>query len=768
MLKVTRPSTMFFILLVALVACNNSEESRVPSESSSETAALSSDSPEAETPADDEVEQAWEDGYRPVFSWVDNRHLLHLYDTGLFIDAGHPAGLKYVNGRWQGSHWQGGLADDEGTFAWVDGVRGIVRFPMTEVSGDYELVTRMKASSAGQGVDFFLNGEKVGSTRSNLSDQWEEQRFSLPSALLSNGENKVRFHFARSEVVTGVDRRTAGAFQYLRVQPQGVDPSEEHARGAFETDLENRVLKTPAYGGIVAYVTVPTGARLRFSVFAEAATEPTPVSLTLRGDGISPAVLWESTITAEPVAPEIRLNDWEGQIVRLELMGGATTGPGLLHWVDPSIVVPEGDVRTVEPSDHPTNIFIWLIDALRPDHFSVYNPSTRVQTPNLAQFADRCVSFRRATIQGNSSLPASASIHTATYPPVHQLFSGDRRVPRDLALVGDPFNDAGWDTALYSSNGYVSESRGFARGYDTYHNLIHEPGRADSEYLVPQLREWFQDHIERNTFLFANTIDPHVPYDPPEEILRRYHPEPYTGSIRPRGTGELLDGLGDRGLSDADLRYLVALYDGEITYNDIYFGEMVDYLETQNRLDDTLVVFTADHGEGFFEHGRGGHGSGVWEEMIYVPLMLCHPRSLGPARWIDTEVELVDLFPTLADLMDLPIPESVQGGSLMPLMVDNTATYNRPGFSYHGEDIRGLRIGRWKYISHGGDVDDLFDLDAGGEHEDRHELAPIAYRHMRDVMSFHLRFDREWRKSPWGFANNHSPIFAAHLDQGAW
>ena len=768
MLKVTRPANWLIILLITLIGCNGNKESEGPAQGPVEATGESEENAQPETPPDTPAEQAWAEGFRTVFSWVDNRHLLHRYDTGLFIDLGHPSGLKYVHGRWRGSHWQEGRVDGEDTFAWIDGVRGIVRFPMIDTSQDYELVTRMKGSSSGQRVDFFLNGEKVGSTRSNLADTWEEQRFTLPAALLANGENSVRFHFARSENVAGVDGRTAGAFQYIRVQPQGSDTAEEHTAGAFGVDLQGRALTTPAYGGIVAYVMVPVGARLRFEVRGSEVGEPIPVSLTLRGDGLTPAVLWESTIGARTESPEIELREWEGQVVRLELMGDAPIGPSSLTWVDPVIVVPEGETQALEPASRPKNIFVWLVDTLRPDHFPVYEPSTRVQAPNFVEFSDRCVSFRRATIQGNSSLPASASIHTGTYPALHEIYSGDRRIARDLALFGDPFREAGWDTALYSSNGYVSESRGFARRYGTYHNLIHEPGRADSEYLVPQLREWLQAHTTENTFLYVNTIDPHVPYDPPAEILSLYHPEPYNGRIRPRGTGELLDGLGDQGLPDADLRYLVALYDGEITYNDLYFGEMIDHLDAQNRLDDTLVVITSDHGEVFFEHGRGGHGSGVWEEVMHIPLMICHPRSLGSARWIETEVELIDLFPTLVDLMGLPVPETVQGGSLVSLLLDSTASYNRPGFSYHGDDIRGVRIGRWKYVFHGGDMDDLYDLDTGGEYEDRQEMAPLAHRYMRDVLSFHLRFETEWSKSAWGFANNHSVAFAEHLDRAVW
>ena len=120
-------------------------------------------------------------------------------------------------------------------------------------------------------------------------------------------------------------------------------------------------------------------------------------------------------------------------------------------------------------------------------------------------------------------------------------------------------------------------------------------------------------------------------------------------------------------------------------------------------------------------------------------------------------------------MMGYGVPDTAQGASLVPLMLDETPAYNRPGFSYHQDDIRGLRLGRWKYILRGGDQDALYDLDESAiEHENRRESFPIAYRHGRDVMSFHLAFEADWRKSEWGFANNHSASLAERLDDAVW
>ena len=103
------------------------------------------------------------------------------------------------------------------------------------------------------------------------------------------------------------------------------------------------------------------------------------------------------------------------------------------------------------------------------------------------------------------------------------------------------------------------------------------------------------------------------------------------------------------------------------------------------------------------------------------------------------------------------------------MMLDTTTTLNRPAFTYHQDDIRGMRIGRWKYILRGGDLEGLYDLDVSPfETDDRSERFPIVHRYMRDIIAFHLAYDTEWKKTGWGLANNHSAELAVRLDEAVW
>ncbi|MBN1947272.1 MAG: sulfatase-like hydrolase/transferase [Bradymonadales bacterium] len=716
--------------------------------------------------------EGWTDqGFRTVFRFVDNRHLLHNYDTGLFINFGHPSALKYVRGRASGTYWQEGRTEESRPVAWTDGIRGAFFFPLLEVTTDLELVVRMRATD-NQRMDVFLNGEQVRSTLTGLSTDWSELRIPLPARFLKVGENRVRFHFARSDRTP--DRgRTAGGFDYARIQPPGADPWPAHQLGSFELverDDGKKALTTPGYGARVVYLTLPEEGRLRTRLALDPAgseQEEVPAAIRLYRDGEEPQVLWEGVATVEPRPIEVALEPFAGQVVRLELRGLADVGEGRLQWIEPELVVPERPARSLDETTRPRHVLIWLADALRPDYFAVYNPQTPVQAPHFVEFAQQCVIFRRATVQGNTSLPSSGSLLTSTYQVVHRMTQPGRRLPSSLTVLAEPFRQAGWATGLFSSNGFVNDGRGFARGSQTYRNLIHEPGRAHTERLWPLSRDWIGEQTTGSWLSFVWTVDPHVPYDPPPEILTLYYPETYRGSIQPRATGSLLDQLGTRRLEGEDLRYLIALYQGEITYNDQWFGQMIEDLRSRQLLDDTLVVVLADHGEAFYDHGRVGHGTSVYEEQVSVPLMFCHPRSLGESRWIETEVESIDLMPTLLDLFDIELPESVQGVSLADLLLDDTPVMNRPAFSYHQDFMKGLRIGRWKYIL--SDDESLYDLSASPiEGENCIDAHPIVHRHMADAMAFHLAFADRWRKSEWGQTNNHTSELAEQLDGSTW
>ena len=153
-------------------------------------------------------------------------------------------------------------------------------------------------------------------------------------------------------------------------------------------------------------------------------------------------------------------------------------------------------------------------------------------------------------------------------------------------------------------------------------------------------------------------------------------------------------------------RYAGRLYDGEVAWSDELVGQILQWLE-RSGLDDTLVVATSDHGESLGEHGEAGHGFFAYEATLRVPLLVRGP-GIAAERRIEGLLGHVDLFPTILDLLGVPLPAGlrVAGRNLAPVFRDTdkltpAATYGEsllPLLHYGWSDLRTLRDGRWKYI----------------------------------------------------------------------
>jgi arylsulfatase A-like enzyme len=218
-------------------------------------------------------------------------------------------------------------------------------------------------------------------------------------------------------------------------------------------------------------------------------------------------------------------------------------------------------------------------------------------------------------------------------------------------------------------------------------------------------------------------------YDPGyrgKDPIRRGEPNPYEAMIA-RGR--------DPGLDTADIRHLVALYDGEITYADGELGRFWQNLEKAGLAEDTLLVFTSDHGEEFYEHGGLKHGLAVYQESVHVPLVLRYPPILPRGVRVDRPfVQSLDLAPTILEIAGIESPPDFQGHSLLPLL-DGAATEWRDHALTESpySDAKAFRRGKWKYIHHFGlslarrrlsprftSGTELYDLEA--DPEERHNV----------------------------------------------
>ncbi|MCA9606438.1 MAG: sulfatase-like hydrolase/transferase, partial [Myxococcales bacterium] len=236
-------------------------------------------------------------------------------------------------------------------------------------------------------------------------------------------------------------------------------------------------------------------------------------------------------------------------------------------------------------------------------------------------------------------------------------------------------------------------------------------------------------------------IDPHVPYMPPSDDLARYDPEPYTGPVDFSQNRTLLEAVkgGSLPLNARDRVHLEALYDGEITYHDRHFASVMEGLERRGIDDETIVVFTADHGEEFWDHDSVGHGHSVYEELIRVPLIIRWPGVTDGAERIEVPVGLVDVMPTILDALGLAIPEELSGRSLGPML--RGLHEDAPPISLTGfmDGWRAVVVGHLKLVHRTTSHWALYDLATDpGEQTDLAPTRPLAVRYLRGLLGLGL------------------------------
>ncbi len=329
-------------------------------------------------------------------------------------------------------------------------------------------------------------------------------------------------------------------------------------------------------------------------------------------------------------------------------------------------------VRRTEMSGDKPNIIIILVDTLRADRLGFCGSYHRDLSPFLNSLAASSVVFENTYSVSTWTWPSVASLLTGLNPIKHGVGIHDdsrTKLSHESFTAAEHFQLNGFTTVGISANPLISPKYGFDQGFETFvtfeefweTKFVPMPASGMNREFI----KWLEGNGKNRFFAYLHYMDPHSPYSSPEPFFSRFSDsaegekalEIYKQVFR-----QVRFGNKDELISDDVLETLKDLYDSEVLYLDAMMSELFSNLMDKGYLDNTVILFTADHGEEFFEHGQLGHGMNLYDETLKIPSFLFFPKAIPPSR-ITAPVSITDFFPTLCDIASVPFPEGNPDGA---------------------------------------------------------------------------------------------------------
>lgn len=366
------------------------------------------------------------------------------------------------------------------------------------------------------------------------------------------------------------------------------------------------------------------------------------------------------------------------------------------------------------PGRKSRSVILISVDTLRADRLSSYGYRGE-KTPHIDEIADGGTLFSAINTQVPLTLPAHTSLLTSTYPFSNGVEDNGEEVPPHTVTLAGVLKSHGYHTAAFVG-GFVLDRRfGLNQGFDDYDSPfdLHQEGGTDvgdikrtGGEVVDSAMKWIQGNSQGSFFVFLHLYDLHSPYNVPQPYRARF------------GAG----------------------YEAELRYADVQIGRLWNFLSEKGLLQNTLVIFTADHGQGLGQHGESAHGYFIYQSTLWVPLIFHWPvesKHPFPAR-VNAPASLVDVAPTILQFLGIATPPQFQGKSLLSWLYSGKPQTDREVYSeslyahdhFGCSGLQSLRMGRYKYTD--APKPELYDLrqDPGELHNlysQKRSLA-LAYR----------------------------------------
>ncbi len=460
-------------------------------------------------------------------------------------------------------------------------------------------------------------------------------------------------------------------------------------------------------------------------------------------------------------------HDRTGKLTSALLLVTATAvvGAGVIAWFQDGIFANQAP-RDNGASRDVKRVILLTVDTLRWDAVSLDTASQQPATPNIGSLADDSVVFTQARSAGPWTVPAFASIMTGLSPTVHGLSKYGVKLTKSFTTLAETLQSAGYTTAAIGSNPVLNPALGLAQGFGVYDFYPKYPGwdsvgarllrtlaphRFRAEVSTGEITdlavEWLQDNRETDFFLWLHYYDPHLPYEPPDQYADDW---PSTDRFGDKFDTDTIWKIrkGQTVLTREERSWVTDLYQAEVSYIDDNIGRLTQSLRELGIYDDTLIVFSSDHGEEFWEHGGIEHGHSVYDELLRVPLMFKLPDSHRTSRTSEPVLTQA-IYSTILEICNVAYEDV--GAHARPLV----AAWENPGAFepeaslstgvVHYEEKVAIVSGNHKYIR--GLVlgeEQLFDLttDPGEQHS-------IAHKNEEQLTAARALLKENIEKSDW-------------------
>ena len=382
------------------------------------------------------------------------------------------------------------------------------------------------------------------------------------------------------------------------------------------------------------------------------------------------------------------------------------------------VVVFGSACRSRHAPDPPLNLLVVTLDTTRADALGAYGG--RAITPSLDQLAADGVVFEQASTVAPLTLPAHSSLFTGLFPPRHGVHgNGQNALGASSITLAEQLKARGFSTGAFVSSFVLDHQWGLDQGFEVYHDPRIRPGqspdresiRRSADSVVNDALDWMQHVGNDRFFAWLHFYDAHAPARPPAEFA-------------PIG---------------ADDDYFAA-----IGFVDFQLSRILTFLAEHQLLDRTIVVVIGDHGESLGEHGEPTHGLFVYEAVVHIPFIIHAPLANMQGRRVSEPVRIVDVMPTVLDLLGQSAAPATDGQTLVPLMTGasrasrlDVYSESRYGLDRFGwSPLSALRVGRFKVIL--APRPELYDLEADPKesvnlYQQRADLAASMTTHLRTL-----------------------------------